>query len=185
MSLMDKIKNWFLVRRIKRVKRKRAFFDLDTANTFGVVFDATQEDLFKSAITFIKSLRNNGKNVVGLAYGQTKSALEFFEKHPNIDFFALSESSWLGYPKGQIVSDFYSKEFDVLINLDKSDNIQIKYVAGMSKAKLKIGRTGNNDLLYDFMLDLKDNQKLDNYIEQIVHYMSIIKATGSHNFSRG
>jgi hypothetical protein len=53
--------------------------------------------------------------------------------------------------------------------------LTLKYISGQANAKLKVGHGKPGDNFYDFVIDIKQGQSLDVLINQIKHYMSVMK----------
>jgi len=175
MSLRTKICNWLLLRKIARISRKQRFVNLNNAQNVGVIFDATHQSLVLTSNKFIESLQQEGKKVTGLGYVDTKQAIGYFDEYKHLDFFWINDCNWFCKPKSVVVTDFCNSKFDLLIDLTSANIIQLKYIIGISQAQLKIGRDVINKNLYDFILKIGEDKKLSYYIEQIRHYLSIIK----------
>ena len=89
------------------------------------------------------------------------------------DFFFLKDLNWYYKPQNYIIKNFVEKDYDILINFCDDSCIPIKYLAGSSKAKFKVGKYQENVDLYDMMLDVKENT-LAALIKEIHHYLNII-----------
>ena len=49
----------------------------------------------------------------------------------------------------------------------------VKYLAGGSKAKFKVGKLEDNSSVYDMMIDVKQDS-LESLIKEIKHYLNLI-----------
>jgi hypothetical protein len=68
-----------------------------------------------------------------------------------------------------------NEEFDIVIDLCMHDCFPLNYVSGLSKAKFKVGRYGEkNSAIYDFMLNVNPTITLNDYMKEVIHYLSII-----------
>ena len=65
------------------------------------------------------------------------------------------------------------KDYDILINLCPSTCVPIKYLAGSSQAKFKVGKYEEDIDLYDMMIDVKENT-ISALIKEIHHYLTVI-----------
>lgn len=179
MKLIDNIKQRLgesiLHKKVKLQKRQRAFFNFDTARSVGIIFDATIQDSYLVAKSFMASLRRKKIDVYALGYVKNQEAIAYFPYHKGIDFFSIKNTNWHYKPSNPSVDQFYTRPFDMLIDLSLSDQLQLKYIIGLSKAKFKLGRDTHTDNFYDFVIRLDKHKSLEDYIEIINHYMSVIK----------
>jgi hypothetical protein len=153
-------------------KRSVAYNDLKSAKTIGVLFDATQQESYLAAKKFIEDLRTTSNSVLGLGYVSNQEAINYFPYHQGIDFFALTNTNWYFRPIDKCTETFAAKNFDVFIDLSTHEILQVRFLVTSMHAKLKIGRGKPSNPFYDFLIDLKEGIKLDQYINQIIHYMS-------------
>lgn len=165
---------WMLRRKISRNKRKRFFYNLNRADSVGLIFDASHQDSYMTTRKFVEILRNKGKTVRAIGYVTNKKALEYFDEHRDISFFWVNDCSLFCKPKNKDVVDFTQKNFDIFIDLTKAEMVQTRFIVGISEAKLKIGRDLFYKNIYDFILRIPDEKKLSYYIEQVVHYLTQI-----------
>jgi len=160
---------------MKQKKRERAFHNLESATSVGVIFDATRQETYTTSKQFIENLRNQNIDAVGIGYVKSIEALSYFPYHKGIDFFSISNKNWYLKPLNSNVESFSEKPLDMLIDLTMEEHLQLKYIVGLSNAKFKVGRGSINDRFYDFALDITEDAKLDYYLKQIKHYLSVMK----------
>jgi len=68
-----------------------------------------------------------------------------------------------------------SVEFDMVISLTIEDCLPLDYLVAKSNAKFKVGKLTQKTYKYDFMIDIAKNNSIKYLIENIVHYLSMIK----------
>lgn len=161
--------------KIQKQTRDRSFFNFESAHSIGVLFDASHQESYLMVKYFIESLRTSKTEVHGLGYVLSHDALNFFPYHKGIDFFCIKDVKWQYEPKSAVVEKFYSHQMDIFIDLTFEDSLTLKYISGQANAKLKIGHGKEDDRDYDFVINMKQDKSLDNLLNQIKHYMSIIK----------
>lgn len=99
-----------------------------------------------------------------------------------INCFNSKNTDWKLVPKDSQVASFYQHEFDVLINLDQSNNYQLIYLSVQSNAKLKVGlyqKTSRK--INDITLDYKKTRDNDNPIYNLDKIISFLKALNRTN----
>ena len=92
----------------------------------------------------------------------------------HFNYINLKDLSFWGVPNSTVVERFFSKEFDMLINLSLSNSFCTKYVTLNSKSKFRVGVfSQNNKLRYDLMFNLKI-KSLDFFIKNVIYYLEMI-----------
>ncbi len=178
MKKIDKIKQklgHFLLRRnVSAVKRNKAFHNFDSAKTVGVIFNATKQESYLLAISFIEFLTSKNIEVLALGYGLTSEAIGYFRYRAGINFYTLDKTNWQGKPLDKSFDEFVQVPFDMLIDISLADIYSIYYIIGMSKAKCKIAASGFLLNFADLIIDVKNNRSPEFFIEQLKHYMLAI-----------
>jgi hypothetical protein len=174
-DIKRKIGILLLTNKVRKHKRQRAFINFDKAKSIGVIFNASRHEVNNIAKNFIISLHKKDINVYALGYIKNQESIDY----PNDDFiryFSIPNDNWYIRPNIRDVNEFYGRPLDMLIDLNSDDILPLKYVVGLSNAKFKIGPgTSSYNLFYDFILNVEKNAKLPFYIDQVNHYMSVMK----------
>jgi hypothetical protein len=171
--MIDKVKQLLYNRSLKRYQAT----NLDNipnghftrVKTVGITFNAGEIDQ-DVLLTFTNDLKNRDKDVTMLAFfaqKQDPSPQEF-------GYFTLGHLSFSGIPKSDVVEQFISREFDVLINMDYNAHPALNYVCAASRALFKIGPATGHARHYDLMIDMQDRFDLDNYIREIRKTFNLI-----------
>lgn len=164
-----------LKQKYKKQKRVRAISNLDSAQTVGIIFNANSQASYDRASQFANFLMNSKEiQVFAIGYVDDKRMLQFFADKKGFKFFSKRNLNFVGKPQNSSVDFFIDKQFDILIDLSIEDFYPIQYIVALSKAKLKVGRFIEGDNYYDFMIDIKKDNTLDNLINQIELYLSIV-----------
>ena len=109
---------------------------------------------------------------MGVFYGNLKPL--WFIETLNITLCTDKELGLMQIPTGMHVTEFLSKEFDMLVNFSIKEDFAPFYIAALSKAKFKIAiDTENNRKHFDLLLKLKE-VNMKEYRNQIIHYLSKI-----------
>ena len=92
------------------------------------------------------------------------------------DYYSSKDINWFEKPSNKFIDDFINKEFDILIDFNLNNNLSSTYIVGVSKAKFKLGVFDENKTdIYDFMIKLEDSTNLNEFIKQLIHYLTILK----------
>ena len=177
-TLLDKLKSFLLKQKVKKLIGKKTrslkLKELADVKTVGVVFDASTEDKYKSSAHLVRHFSSLKKKVNSIAITNTDILPAYVDTTLSFDYILNKEIKWFYYPDNKYVVDFVNNEFDLLVNLDFSDNPTLSFISNTSLAHLKVGiRNDNLDL--DFMLEgIKDND-LKVFLKELLKYLELIK----------
>ena len=165
---------WQLKRSNVEIKRKHQAFNLESAKSITILFDATESECIKLVKTFVGKL-SNGKEMVS-ALGFVDQNDKTFEHMSSLhfDFFSNTELNWYGKPKGIVIDNFLSKDYDILIDLSLKKFYPLTYLAVASPAKFKVGRCRNDISVFDLSIDNSKKQNLPYLIDEIYYYLNLI-----------
>ena len=100
---------------------------------------------------FKEQLKAEGKKVIVWAFANKKEILSPI--FPEFRLFSLSDLSWFGLPKRELVDQFEAIETDLVISLDMNDSLVLDFLLVKSKAKMKVSK----DIVY---FGLKENNNI-------------------------
>ncbi len=89
-----------------------------------------------------RNCRRKKIKVKALGYASNKLVTNHFLPVLSFDFFNPGQINWFHIPKAPCVQDFIETDFDICINISSENVFPLKYIAGMSKARLKVGAYG-------------------------------------------
>ena len=172
-DIRQKVGDFFFKRELKSNPRQREVHNLHTSKSIGILYDATErEDMIKVS-EFVNTLFKTKKDVKALGFVNLKELTHHHMPMLQFDFFFLKDLNWYYKPQNYIIKNFVEKDYDILINLCDSTCIPIKYLAGSSQAKFKVGKYDEDVDLYDMMIDVKENT-LSALIKEVNHYLTVI-----------
>ena len=172
-DIKQKVGDFFFKRELISNPRQREVHNLHTAQSIGILYDATEmEDMLKVS-EFVNTLFQTKKDVKALGFVNLKELTHHHMPMLQFDFFFLKDLNWYYKPQNYIIKNFVEKDYDILINLCDSACIPIKYLAGKSQAKFKVGKYEEDIDLYDMMIDVKE-KTLSALIKEIHHYLTVI-----------
>ncbi len=165
------LKNIFISRNLKKVKRKVQFHNFETAKKIGLLYPVNDAKTDKIVKNYAEELTNFDIKTLGFVFNPEQIGNPYLGQS-NSHYFTEKHFSKLGKIKETCISDFINNEFDILINLSQENNFFIDYVFGLSKAHFKV--SGIENCKYsDFNIDKSKN--LDDFISQVNKYLNIIK----------
>jgi len=172
-KIKQKVGDFFFKKELKSNHRQREVHNLHTAQSIGILYDATEREDMLKVSEFVNTLFQTKKDVKALGFVNLKDLTHHHMPMLQFDFFFLKDLNWYYKPQNYIIKNFVEKDYDILINLCDSTCIPIKYLAGISQAKFKVGKYEEDIDLYDMMIDVKENT-LSALIKEIHHYLNVI-----------
>lgn len=179
-KIIRRLGHFFAGRKLKkellnrRIQRETVPFD--QSKSIGVLFTAHTEEDIQTALAYVKSLTDAGKEVEYIGYIAIKDYKKK-NKGQEIDkrYIFESDFDFFHRPKLNVIEKFYKNNFDLLISLNYTNQFSINYISSLSRARMRIGKFNMNTVnAYDFMIDDK-GETMNSYIEQVNHYLKILK----------
>lgn len=170
MGLKSKLANRILNSKLSSVNREKKVFNLDSAQTAGILWESNQKDSFD---LLEKELRTAKIKTVGLCYFQSKKAVIPAE----INGFTRKQTTWSGIPKTTRAEDFIQQKFDLLIDLTRQNFFPLVYVTALSEATFKIGSSGFAVNYFDLNIEFREQPETSQLTEQILYYLRRINKT--------
>lgn len=88
-------------------------------------------------------------------------------------YFNPNNFGWKGKINGVELQAFIDAEFDALISYYKEDNLDLNIVTALSNANFKIGISGKDKRLNDFIIDVKPDQ-VSVFEEELIKYLRVL-----------
>lgn len=170
MGLKQQIGNYYLKKELNRKRTNKNFVPLSQAKTIGIIYNAGDEQMKKTAHKLVATLQAQKKDVQSLGFINAKKNPEGLSITYGYEYFNRSHLNWLGLPLHSHLESFLKKEFDYLIVLD-TEKIQYSFMAARSAAKCKIAPSNT---LYQETYDLMLNTKNADFISELLRYLQKI-----------
>jgi hypothetical protein len=179
MGFLDKIKDIAgksALRKSSRLnQRKRATFNFETAKTAGVVLYTKDAACFKATQDFVKFLKEKKIDTWSIGYADSDEVINAYSYQIGMNHFTKKNLNWYKKPVCPHTEQFVNKEFDILFDLCLDDFYPVQYIVGMSRAKFKVGSYMTEESFHDLIIDVNKNKNIEYLIEQIKHYITLIK----------
>jgi hypothetical protein len=187
MNLLKAIKTkagaYFLRKKLASVQRDRKLVSINAAGSVGILFELTDQNTYFSVQKYLQKLQERKVKVKALGYASNKITANQFLPVLTFDFYRDNQMNWLGFPKAKCVQDFIDSEFDICINIASEKVFSLNYIAGMSRARLKVGPfsqeltgLGENELtnIYDILMRTEADHDQISFLETIHEYLTIL-----------
>lgn len=169
--------HYLLQKHLSVFKRNKQVSNIAEAKTIALIFHLEDDIQFHSIEGLASDLRNSGKTI--MIYGLYKGSDVPSYYYPSINrkIITKNEMNWYMKPASTDAIDFYGKEFDILINLSKTPWFPVCWMVALSRARMKVGRNEEGlNKYYDLMIGDSTYEDTDRWIEQIIHYLNVIKS---------
>ncbi len=182
-TIKTKARTYFLHKRLGSVQRSRKLVNINTAGSVGILFELTDESTYFAVQKYLQKLQERKVRVKALGFASNKQSTNKFLPVLTFDFFKESQVNWMGFPKAKCVADFIENEFDICINIASEKIFPLHYIAGMSRARLKVGPfsqdvngLGESDLtgIYDILLRTEVGHDQVGFLDIIHDYLTIL-----------
>jgi len=187
MNLLQKIRfkvgYYFLHKGIASLVRNKKLVNINTAGSVGILFELTDESVYYSIQKYFQKLQERKIKVKALGYASNKLVTNQFLPVLSFDFFDSRQLNWFYIPKATCVQDFVETDFDICINIASENVFPLKFIAGISRSRLKVGAYEKEmpgqkykelAAIYDIMLLSGENHDQIAFLEQIHEYLTIL-----------
>jgi len=164
-----------LKRQASRINRNRKIFNLQQASRIGILYYLEDDTVYAKVSEYVKKLQEAGKTVKALGFVEDKKLTGQLMPKLSFDFLYPSGLSWNLKPVSIHAKDFIEEEYDILIDLSIENVFPLLYITATSNARFKVGlKSTQRSPWLDLMLEMDDTKGLDDLIEHVDHYISII-----------
>lgn len=154
--------------------RKSQFHNFESSKHINILFDSRSEAKFRKIKGFINELEDRGKAVSALGIVEKDENVGSFLYKKGVNFFSPKDVNWFGKPDSEAVRSFTAGNPDIFINFCLDNHFPVRFITAASQADFIISAQ-KNDPYADFIIDISENKEISFFIEQIKHYLQIIK----------
>ncbi len=174
-NIKKKYRNYFFRKATSKRNRQKQVINYYEAKKIGIIYDASKEEDYILIANLTKELQMEGKKVNTIGYIRQKKRPDYSFPRLIFGFFFKHDFTWDYKPKSNFIKDFLEKEYDILLDLSPEEIFLAKYIAGLSRAKYKVGIFSKDYLrTYDLMIEVDDSCSLKQCIGHSLHYLKNI-----------
>ena len=173
-----KIGDLILRNKVAATKRKKFYSNIDQVKNIGIVWDASKTEDFVFLSKFYLKMNENKTEVKVLGYFPGNNLPNQYTAIRYLSVIKNEELNIFYHPISTESNSFINKEFDVLIDLNFTKLLPLQYISSLSKAGLKVGifEPEIKNSPYDLMMDLKKPVNVEDYLNQVMHYLGMINS---------
>jgi hypothetical protein len=167
MTLKEKIADWLLKNRYRKIKREVRISRIGNHRKVGVLWHINDKEAFRYITDFLKDKPVISRN---LCYADTlgESVAGSFNK---------KEINYFGFPKKGVVDPFLEFEYDLLFVLTLTPCFPLKAVTALTRAHFKIGPASGPVDYLDLSIDTGNNTSSLYLVKQQIYYIEQFSKT--------
>jgi effector-binding domain-containing protein len=179
LSILTQIKNsigaYFLRQEMATLNRERSMISLEDAKSIGIIFESGDKEDFELVKKYVLYLRELKKKVKVIGYFSGGATPAFTYSKLEYDFFSKKDLNWFNKPSDKFVSNFMEEDYDILIDLNIHHHFALRYIAGISKARFKVGpHEPGGEKIYDLMIEGAQGKGLKFLLRQVDTYLLML-----------
>jgi hypothetical protein len=173
-----KIGDAILRNKMAGTKRKKHYSNITEVKKIGIVWDASRIDDFTCLSRFYQKMHENKTDVKILGYFSGKNLPNQLTAVRYLSIIKKEELNIFYHPVSTDTNVFVNNRFDVLIDLNFNKLLPLQYISSLSNAGFKVGlfESGTRNTPFDLMMDLKSPVNVEDYLNQVVHYLEMINS---------
>lgn len=166
------------------------FLNMQDIHSIGFLYNITSASYEEELTKITLFLDRIGVLYYGLAIETKKGLLpqiesvndvpEYIKKleDKEISFVERLYLNWVGVPNSEKIDHFLKRDFDLFISFNDSGDFTMEYILRDVKTKFMVGMHNYPDSGHTLVLEGENKSTLNymEYLEQIFHYLNIIKA---------
>lgn len=174
-KLKDKKANKVIEKKLRYLKRNVVFHNTDNTKTLGILYKYESKHSADFISKLFQEFSSHGIKCEAVGYYDDKALpLEYAPKISHI-VICQADLQWGRIPKAEEVEKFIDTEYDILLDLSRSDMLVFKYIASLSKAEFKIGSLHYDKDPYDLVF-IEDTKSDQSFVDQVFKFLRSIKS---------
>jgi hypothetical protein len=173
MNIVTKYIAAYQINKLCALPRTKQFIKIPEAKSIGLIFDATDKEVFEVVKKFIQQVKEYTKNIHAIGFVDEKITPNYSYIKTDIDLFNKKELKNFYQPQSAYIKTFMEDEKDILIDANILGKLPLQYIAAASKAKCKVGmHTSSNEAMHDVLLATSPQQGLEFFLQQAIKYLT-------------
>ncbi len=166
-----------LEKRLRYAKRNTAFHNVENTKTLGIIYKYESKHSADFISKLFQEFSMSGIECKAIGFYDNKNLpLDYAPKVSHV-VICQADLAWSGIPKSEEAEHFANVEFDILLDLSRSNELVFRYIASLSKAQFKIGCIRYEQDPYDFVF-IADSNSDQSFVDQVFKFLASIKSVG-------
>jgi hypothetical protein len=169
-KIIEKTGNWLYANRIKKIKHHRQFISLEKASRVGFVLSSKSilPEETNRFITFIQSIESLGKSVYVIELPRKKKSNRHFGNKIKSILLDKKYFNFFNLPSQFAIDKINGYHFDILVDLNRSEELTSRYLTGLSNAVMRVGiHDPAQTHFYDLMLSIDPRRPAHMILENL------------------
>ncbi len=177
-SVRLKIGHKILNKKHSRTKRKMTYTNIGSIRTIGIVWDSTNTEQFPHLSGFVREMHDRNIDIQIIGYFPGKILPDEYSAVRYLTCIRRNEINTFYIPVSDEVNAFMNTRLDILIDINFNKIFPLKYISLLSMAGFKIGLSepDGESSHFDMMMDIRRPVAINEYLENIVYYLEMIKS---------
>lgn len=174
-SIRIKIGRYFLRKKFSLITRDKKMINIRKATSVGILFVLEDVAMYHVIHEYITKLQEWKIQVKAIGYARNNLLTRQLLPVLTFDFFYDRNLNWFFRPRADCIENFIKIDYDICIDLSDHNSLPLKYVAALSKARLKVGKFHPDDKeIYDLMIDSGEEHDQKTFLNDIHEYLIIL-----------
>lgn len=181
-----------MLQRIIDHPRQKKMASFDAIQQIGIIFNVGDEQQWNQLYAFVKEMEQQKKQVWMIGFQPDKQTIGYIFTHSRtIICHEKEDFNFWGQPKEGVIDGFVGRHYDLLINTIDDPTFFSIYTAAKTVADLRVcyHNTAPTEIVNPledlnikvFDMIIKDDKKMHitSYLQQMVHYINMMKGTST------
>lgn len=161
-----------------RTKRKVFYSNFSMTKSIGIVWDASIISDFPALSRFYQKMHEKNIEVKILGYFPGKELPNQYTAVRYLICLRKADLNFFYHPVSSESDSFIRNKYDILIDINFKKLFPLQIISSLSNASFKVGLfdSGTSTDLFDLMMEINKPVDVDNYLNQIIHYLEMINS---------
>ena len=167
----------FLAADSKKVNRTKKAMSLDQVASILLLVEIRTQDDIELVKKYINQMKELQKKIKIVGYFDSAEPVDFNYSKVDFDLFNQKDLSTWMKPQGFLSESLVLETPDLLLDLNVNDKFPLTYIAAMSLAKFKVGKTSqSNAVTHDLTISIESNNSIDYLYNQVLVFLKMINS---------
>jgi len=173
-----KIGKSILEKKEARTTRKVFYSNFSMTKSIGIVWDASLISDFPALSRFYQKMHEKNIEVKILGFFPGKELPDQYTAVRYLTCLRKDDLNFFYHPVSSETESFIRNKYDILIDINFKKLFPLQFISSLSNASFKVGLfdSGTSTDLFDLMMEINNPVDVDNYLNQIIHYLEMINS---------
>jgi hypothetical protein len=166
-----------LKNKLEHSKRKVFYSNISHVKKIGIVWDASKPTEFACLTRFYQKMHERKIDVSIIGYFPANELPDQYTAIRFLTCLKKQEINSFYHPLSSESNSFINTRFDILIDVNFNKEFPLYYISSLSNAAFKVGLWDSESKdIFDLMMEIKKPVDLDNYLDQVIEYLTMINS---------